>query len=250
MPESPKPYRWNTSAAAETFDQCAQDIHPFYVRVQDEILAHLPFASDERFLLVDLGGGSGRLVERVLTHFPKSQAIVVDQSEAFLAIAERRLKPYESRAGFFQSRLQDDWKSKLPAAPQALVSMSAIHHLDPAEKQLLYARCHEALSDGGIFMNGDEYRPETDAEYLAAMQQWSAHKDAASQQGLIPKSFDAVFEAWYDRNIRRFGEPKQSGDDCHETIETQIEYLRGAGFCHIEAVWADVMWGVLSARKE
>ena len=39
-----------------------------------------------------------------------------------------------------------------------------------------------------------------------------------------------MFDAWHDRNVRRFGEPKTSGDDCHETAAVQEEYLRAAGF--------------------
>jgi hypothetical protein len=58
-----------------------------------------------------------------------------------------------------------------------------------------------------------------------------------------------VFDAWYDRNVRRFGEPKTSGDDCHETIAAQTEYLRSAGFEPVETVWAEKLWAVIVARK-
>jgi hypothetical protein len=127
--------------------------------------------------------------------------------------------------------------------------MSAIHHLDPAEKQSLFARCYDALAPGGIFINGDEYRPESDSDYLAAMNWWCDQKDAAEQRGQIPQSFRPMFEAWYDRNIRCFGEPKQSGDDCHETVATQIGYLQNAGFTQVHATWAEKLWAVIVARK-
>ena len=54
-------YRWNTSGAAEAYDAAAPVIHPFYEKVQDEILDLLPFEAEEAFELVDIGGGSGRL---------------------------------------------------------------------------------------------------------------------------------------------------------------------------------------------
>ena len=56
-------------------------------------------------------------------------------------------------------------------------------------------------------------------------------------------------DAWYDRNVRRFGEPKHSGDDCHETAATQEQYLRDAGFAHVETPWQCEMWGLLIGRK-
>jgi len=75
------------------------------------------------------------------------------------------------------------------------------------------------------------------------------HKDAATERGLIPASFQAMFDHWYDRNIRHFGEPKTSGDDCHETIAIQQQYLRDAGFTHTEIAWSRGMWGLLIGRK-
>jgi SAM-dependent methyltransferase len=200
-------------------------------------------------MLVDLGAGSGRLVERVLVQFPNSRAVLVDQSEPFLAIAERRLHRFGERATLVQHRLQENWAADLPEAPQAIVSMSAIHHLDASEKQALFARCHDLLSSGGVFINGDEYRPESDADYLATLQWWTAQKDIADEHGQIPASFRPMFEAWHDRNIRRFGEPKKSGDDCHETIAVQIGYLQDSGFAQVKTVWSEKLWGVIRARK-
>src|ERR1051326_6467717 len=102
-------YRWNTSEAVEAYDQAAPSIHPYYETIQVEILLLLPFERDGAFVAVDLGGGSGRLAERVLTQFSAAEVVVVDQSEPFLALAERRLSPFSSRASFIRSRLQDDW---------------------------------------------------------------------------------------------------------------------------------------------
>src|SRR5262245_42170365 len=102
-------YRWNSSAAAAAYDEAAPTIHPHYVTVQDEMLRRLPFAADETFTIVDLGGGSARLMGRVLHQFVAAHGIVVDQSEPFLALAERRLRPFGSRARIVQQRLQDGW---------------------------------------------------------------------------------------------------------------------------------------------
>lgn len=242
-------YRWNTSEAAEAFDAGAPAIHPFYVVVQDEILRLLAAESIGDGCVVDLGGGSGRLLERVLERFANVRAVLVDQSTAFLAIAERRLGRFGDRVTLVERRLQDDWAAALPQAPSALISTSAIHHLEPAEKQTLYARCHDALAPGGVLVNGDEFRPESDAEFLALLKWWWQRKDEEMAAGRIPSSFGPVFEAWYDRNIRRFGEPKQSGDDCQETAAAQGEYLRSAGFNDVHLAWQAMLWGVLFGRR-
>jgi cyclopropane fatty-acyl-phospholipid synthase-like methyltransferase len=242
-------YRWNTSAAAEAYDAAAPVIHPYYTAVQDQILSHLPFGPQEPFTLVDLGGGSGRLAERVLERFEGARLTVIDQSEPFLALAERRLTRFGARAAVVQSRLQDDWKAKLATAPRAIVSTSAIHHLEPREKQDLYLRCYEALAPGGFFINGDEFRPDNDAELLTLYKEWSSHMHGAIADGRISDSFRATLDLWHDRNITRFGEPKKSGDDCLETIAAQRGYLRDVGFKKIEAVWEAKLWGVVVAQQ-
>lgn len=249
MTSSNSNYRWNTSTATEAFDAAAPAIHPLYVAVQDAILTLLARDGREPAYVADLGGGSGRLVERVLERYRGTRAAVVDQSAPFLAIAERRLARFADRVTLIEKRLQDNWLSALPATPDALVSMSAIHHLEPEEKRELYSRSYDALPAGGVFLNGDEFRPESDGEYLALLEWWSQQKDIELAAGRIPESFRAVFDAWHDRNIGHFGEPKQSGDDCLETAAVQEEYLRAAGFRDVHMAWQEKLWGVLVGRR-
>ena len=241
-------YRWNQSQAAVDYDAAAPIIHPQYVTVQDELLAALPFAADVEFRLVDVGGGSGRLVERVLEQFPRATAIVMDQSEPFLGVAEQRLSRFGSRASFVKHRLQDDWTVAVGSV-NAVVSTSAIHHLEPTEKQSLFAKIFATLPSGGVFINGDEHRPASDAAYLELLEQWSRHMRSSLAAGTIPRSFGAVIDAWLNRNVAEFSSPRKSGDDCLETMETQVGYLRAAGFDFVDVTWSRDLWAVFVARK-
>jgi tRNA (cmo5U34)-methyltransferase len=242
-------YRWNTSDFAVGYDASAQTVHPHYREIQDAILAGLSLASDATSLVVDLGGGSGRLVERVLDRWPGASGLVLDQSEAFLALAERRLARFGPRAACVKARLQDDFPSLLPQQPAAIVSMSAIHHLEPAEKQDVYRRCHEALVPGGLLLNGDEVRPAADDAYLAELQAWADHMLRSIAAGAVADVFHPALHTWIERNVSRFGQPKHSGDDCHETIQTQLDYLRSAGFDSADCPWHKALWAVLRAVK-
>ncbi len=57
-------YRWNTDEAARAYDAAAEHIHPHYLEIQDEILQRLGQQRAATPLVVDAGGGSGRLMER------------------------------------------------------------------------------------------------------------------------------------------------------------------------------------------
>lgn len=242
-------YRWNISEFAAGFDAAAEHIHPHYIELQERILDMIPFGRDAEFLLVDAGGGSGRLVEKFLRRFAHAHAIIIDQSAAFLALAERRLASFGPRAECHLARLQDDWIQNAANAPTAIVSMSAIHHLEPDEKKDLYRRCFDTLVPGGLLLNADEVRPKGDDEYLARCRAWVAHKKRAMAAGLIPESIHPALRGWEERNVLRFGEPRKSGDDCHETIEAQLGYLTDAGFRQVDCSWQKEMWAILRGVK-
>ena len=242
-------YRWNISEAARAYDAAAQHIHPHYVEIQDEILRRLSQRGPAAPLVVDLGGGSGPLMRRVLELLPKTSGLIIDQSVPYLALAEERLSRFGPRVKLLQCRLQDDWGDALPGPADAIVSMSAVHHLAPDEKRSLYARCHDCLAPGGAFYNGDEIRLEPDETHLAELRHWEEHMYSNLEKGLIPKAFTEMIAKWKRRNIDEFGSPKQSGDDCHETVDTHVGYLREARFARISIEWQKEMWAILAAER-
>jgi len=241
--------RWNQLDNARGYDVAAEHVHPFYREIQDVILNLLPL-TEEPQLVVDLGGGSGRLAERILERWPGVRVRVIDQSEPFLTLARKRLERFGGRAAFQQARLQTDWSRELSAAPRAIVSMSAIHHLDPAEKQQLYQQCADCLTPGGILLNGDEVRPESDEDYLAECCRWAEHMHQVIVAGLIPEPLQATLRGWETRNVEQFGTPRVSGDDCHETADTQLGYFTASGLSDTRAAWQKELWAVLVGRKQ
>ena len=63
--------------------------------------------------------------------------------------------------------------------------------------------------------------------------------------GLIPQSLTDALRGWIARNVDRFQEPRASGDDCHETAETQLGYFAAAGFADTKILWRRDLWSVL-----
>ena len=242
-------YRWNKSELAAAYDADAEAVHPFYREVQDALLEELQGPLEEGGEVVDLGAGSARLVERVLERFPTATATLVDQSEAFLDLARQRLKRYANRCEYIVSRLQDDWAARIDSGARAVLSMSAIHHLDPEEKQRCYAQAFEILTPGGLFANGDEVRAESDEVYLAQCRRWGEHMRRGVESGRISLPMAAAIETWQVRNIDQWQTPKVSGDDCHETVAAQLGYLEAAGFLRVESGWSRELWTVVIGRK-
>ena len=169
-------YRWNQVEAASAYDAAAPVIHPKYEAVQDAILATISCETGQVLRIVDLGAGSGRLVERILRRFPTALAIVVDQSEPFLKLAKNRLAPYAGRATFLSVAYRTNGASMRrrrtsSSAPRRSIislprrsrrcSASACPHLPPAASSLTATSIGPrmtmiiapySLSGGGIWM--------------------------------------------------------------------------------------------------
>ncbi|HEY2411190.1 MAG TPA: hypothetical protein VGI40_03055, partial [Pirellulaceae bacterium] len=88
-----------------------------------------------------------------------------------------------------------------------------------------------------------------DGDYLTALTKWAEHMRRKMTGGAIPAAFHGALEGWIERNVTRFGQPKKSGDDCHETIEAQLGYFREAGFAVADCPWRGGLWAVLRGVK-
>ena len=132
---------------------------PAYGRLQQEVgLATAELAVSS---VLDLGTGTGETLASVLAHHPGAAAVGVDENEAMLGAARRRLAgvPLELRVA--------DLTDPLPGGPfDLVVSALAIHHLDGPDKADLFARIAGVLRPGGRFVLGDVVIPVDRADVV------------------------------------------------------------------------------------
>jgi len=239
---------------AECYDRMVSYLLPRYDWLQNELI-ELVFAdgSDDKFI-VDLGAGSGIFLDKVLTRHPTVRCCWVDYSEDFLAVVERRLARYGKKVAFVLMPLTERWEDQLPEAPDVICSMSAIHHLESDQKKSLYARCYESLSSGGWFFNLDEMATIYDDAYMNTLHYWVRHVDRAGRD--VPEdlhsacdAWQAQFKNWQVRNIDNAHLPKAGGDDIHEGYVEQMQWLREAGFVHIDLFLKFQLWSAIGGRR-
>lgn len=103
-------------------------------------------------LLVDVGGGQGRLMAHILCRFPKLQGIVFDQPHVVEAVtshmAERGLSSRcRSVAGnFFES---------VPAGADAYIMTTVLHDWDDESCIRILRNCRSAMAPSGRVLIGD-----------------------------------------------------------------------------------------------
>ncbi|HEY4098492.1 MAG TPA: class I SAM-dependent methyltransferase [Baekduia sp.] len=225
---------YSTSAAPATFDAVAAEYEAPRRRLIPPFDAFYGTAVDALAMLgrpparvLDLGAGTGILAARVAAAHPEAELVLVDGAPAMLEQARATLG---ERARLHVADLADP----LPAGPfDAVVSALAIHHLDDAGKQALFARVCAALPPGGVFVNAEQVAGPTpcfDARYAA----W--HEAAARALG-------ATAEEW------AAAEERMRHDRCSD-VESQLRWLREAGFDAADCLFKDHRFAVLVARRK
>jgi tRNA (cmo5U34)-methyltransferase len=100
--------------------------------------------------VLDLGAGTGLMSAAVLARHPEAEVVLIDGSGEMLEQARERLPQRSS------TTVVADLRDALPDGPfDAVVSALAIHHLEDADKRELFARVHQALRPGGVFVNAE-----------------------------------------------------------------------------------------------
>ncbi|MGQ0804110.1 MAG: class I SAM-dependent methyltransferase [Actinomycetota bacterium] len=115
--------------------------------------------------VLDLGAGTGTTSLAVLSRHPSASLCLVDESADMLEIARNQVP------GDRIERIDvGDLRDELPGGPfDLVVSALAIHHLDGAEKQVLFGRVRHGLRRDGRFVLGDVVVPEDPADAVTPL---------------------------------------------------------------------------------
>jgi tRNA (cmo5U34)-methyltransferase len=90
---------------ANTYDQMCQTLVPGYDFMQNTMIEILKFEDKKKIVLLDLGAGSGILIEKVLKEFPDSVCYYIDYSDDFMSLAQEKLQKYKDRVKYIRSDL-------------------------------------------------------------------------------------------------------------------------------------------------
>jgi tRNA (cmo5U34)-methyltransferase len=127
---------------------------PQYDELEDALAGATEELAATRIL--DLGSGTGETARRVLAKHPGARVVLVDAAAEMLEAA---------RASLAEDRIEQITVQRLEdPLPDGLfdliVSALAIHHLESADKRLLFQRISKALRPGGRFVFADVIGPK------------------------------------------------------------------------------------------
>ncbi|MBY9007508.1 MAG: class I SAM-dependent methyltransferase [Candidatus Lokiarchaeota archaeon] len=239
---------------AEVYDKLVEYLVPNYNFLHEELIKLIPFNIFDKINIIDLGAGSGILLEKILTHFPNAKCYWIDYSNDFLDVSKKRLEKYIDRIQFIISPIEEDWTIKIDQKIHLITSMSAIHHLETIEKKKLYKRCFEILEESGWFFNIDEMKTINYDAYVNSLRRWYKHGEEIKEY--IPEKLREYynplkehFDNWKIRNLDNIDLPKSKGDDIHEYFTDQLNWLTEIGFRNVDVFIKCHLWCLVGGQK-
>jgi ubiquinone/menaquinone biosynthesis C-methylase UbiE len=208
-------------------------MHPNRHKMAEATMAVLAASTPAPRLAIDLGTGTGFLLDRLLRRFPDCRAVAIDGSEQMVAAARSRLGTLAERVEFVVGDFRrPEALGQGIASADAVVSAFALHHLSLQEKARLIAHCRTLLKEDGWFLNADLVVAED--EFLEALvQQMRVSGIVARSRGQDPRFRDAAETRRFLDELERkeCDQPQREADD--------LRIVRECGYRHATLFWKD-----------
>ena len=160
----------------ESYPERVRSKVPQYDELEDTLAGATEALAVTRIL--DLGSGTGETARRVLAKHPGARVVLVDASTGMLEAARLAL-PEDRVEQIVVQQLED----QLPDGPfDLVVSALAVHHLESADKQLLFRRIAAALKPGGRFVLADVIVPDDPSWAVSPLDSPFDHPDRLDDQ--------------------------------------------------------------------
>jgi len=213
------------------------DARRAYEQMHSVIVENIPADRDTPLRVMDIGGGYGTLIRRILETFPKSTALYVDKlayPELKKEVVEQMLGEHANQVTFLWNDFGDEgWDKEIKTLLDVIVSNRAIHHLQDKDKQRIYRQAFGHLTPGGIFLLGEEIKIKSE-RWIGAFQNHrieSARRAHRRQEEFAKEA--AVIRGLYQRIYR---EPEKAPNKW-AYLDQQLGWLAEAGFVDVEAIW-------------
>lgn len=203
--------------------------------------------------VLDLGCGTGSLMQPFLEAFPDAIVCGLDFDPVLLPLAQERLRPYGTRSRLLLADLRTEaWQAELPDTFDAVISATALHWLTEDQLAGLYRQLAGLLRPGGLFLN---------ANHVASRQReiqrmWEQNREEMRRAGAKQKGED--WEAFWEAYAQALGLSGQrratervlggwaGGVEEGLPLEWHFAALIASGFSHPECFWrcdCDAIYG-------
>lgn len=232
--------RFSNTAIGREYDAFQESV-PWHEEFQQQIGTDLQqrleinFPGAESHTVIEGGCGTGITTETVLNADPKVTIIAVDNSHDTISKAKEILGD-EPRVKFVEGDIVRTLESMDPESVEGFVSAYMLHNFNREFRREVLARVAKALKKGGVFVNGDKYARDNEAEHV---------QDLANQLAsfVVYKDRPQMLVEWTKHYI------EDDAPDVRMTESEARQMMEELGFTDIEFTYRKGMEAILRAAK-
>ncbi|MDC7241820.1 MAG: methyltransferase domain-containing protein [Spirochaetales bacterium] len=215
--------------SAGEYDKQRRMLVPCFDDFYGTALDLVPFEEDSKFSVLDLGAGTGLFSDLLLWVFPNAEFTLFDISEDMLAQAKKR---FDGTGRDVKYIAGDYAATDIHGKFDLIISGLSIHHLEDGDKQSLFSRLPSKLNRGGLFINADQVLGDTPAIEEVYRSTWLRQ---VKERGAGDEVLDAALE--------------RMKSDKMTPLQTQLDWLKDAGFDSVNCWYQNYSFAVYSAIK-
>jgi len=217
------------NAAAADYDKLRRTLIPCFEDFYKTAVEVIPAERTSPLKVLDLGAGTGLYSGMVQAVFPNAEITLLDLAVEMLEQAKSRF----SQMGKSPRIVISDYvEADLGGSYDLVISALSIHHLSDSDKEHLYQRIYDALSPGGMFVNGDQVLGKTPEIERVYRQHWL---DSVCAIGISDEELKAAKRRMeYDRMA---------------PLDIQLRWLEAAGFQDVDCWYKNFRFAVFGGHR-
>jgi tRNA (cmo5U34)-methyltransferase len=206
---------------------------PDFLYVHDLICEVLgPYILPEA-LILDLGGGTGRIAQLILDVFPSCRIVIQDISANMLSEVPNKLSDHSGRFECIEGDFFAETFDLEHNLFDCVVSVHAIHHgRHPDDYRNLYQKIYKWLKPGGCFACLDNVAGDTLALATLSYASWAES---------LRSEYDEESIRWIVETTIR--------EDSPLSLREHLEILHNCGFNRTDVVWKKYIFGLYVGIK-
>ena len=215
--------------AATDYDRAIRTFIPGYEQLLSTIASWLSQIVPADGKVVELGGGTGALTEAVLMKMPKVRIEVWDVDQKMLAVAQDRLHRFAERVALREKSFTEPLDTC-----DAVIATLSLHHIATLdEKRAVYTNIFDALTQGGILLNGDCTLDSMEPTRTVMVRYWL---DFMAKHSITEETGRKHLADW-------------AAEDTYQQSFDELRILSEAGFPRPEVYWREGPFAVYGGIK-
>ncbi len=175
---------------------------------------------------LDVGAGTGTLVNICLDQFPETLFLLADPSADMLEEAKKKLAAFGAdRIHFLEPVETQNLSLPHELRPDVITAIQSHHYLSAEERTKATKVCFEGLDKGGMFITFENIKPFTERGIEIGKRKWGSFQRSRGKDKVA-----------VEKHLERFGT-----EYFPITIEEHLNLYRECGFETVELLWCSYM---------